>query len=344
VPGALIKAQMPPYARPPGQISIYSNFGVSMLGDMVEDITGEKLPDYFREHIFLPLGMTHTELTDAREAGPHVVRQYDFIPGRPPVQMPYPTLSPMLSAAGDNNSTAGDMAKWLIAQIAEGKGPGPKILSPKYFALMHARHVGNNPDASGFGMNFFVYDYNGEKMLEHYGSLQFRSLELMMMHRKIGIFVTFGGGGEPRPNEKTVPTPKLAPISGPVEPAVSHSGARAAILEHFLGKLPFDRTMKVDLSRYVGTYRNIARPAGPVHYRYGGDREVKVADSGDGGLVINGIGVYRPAGKNIFTLDGTLPLDTGFAFSNRYVFAAGPNGTMRMFSHVNAGGFERAAP
>ena len=95
--------------------------------------------------------------------------------------------------------------------------------------------------------------------------------------------------------------------------------------------------MKVDLSKYTGLYRSIPARAAD---RPGG-RGVEVKDSGDGGLVIGEIGVYRPSGTDTFTLDGTLPLEAGFGVANRYVFVRDKSGAMRMFAHVNAGGFER---
>ena len=87
-------------------------------------------------------------------------------------------------------------------------------------------------------------------------------------------------------------------------------------------------------------YRNIPTSAATALHR--DDRGGRtVEDSGDGGLVIGGLGVYRPSGPHTFTLDGTLPLESGFRDSNKYVFATGPDGVTRMFAHINAGGFER---
>lgn len=131
-----------------------------------------------------------------------------------------------MAAAGDMNSTAADMAKWIKVHVQEGRGPGKQILSPKTFELMHRRHRGNHPDTSGFGMAFFTYDYNGERVLEHYGSVGFRPLEIIMPEKKFGIFVTVAGGGPP-----------AAQAAAPVAKAVSHSGLRALLLEHFLGRL-----------------------------------------------------------------------------------------------------------
>ena len=343
LPADFVAANTPDVVREPGTISIYCNPCSATLGFLVEDITGQTLEDVFRENIYAPLGMTHTTLTNEPDPGPDMVTQYAFAPGGPPVALPYPAISPYISYAGDVNSTAGDMAKWLIAHIQEGGGTGPAILSPETFQLMHTRNRGNHPDMSGFGMNFFTYDYNGERVLEHYGSIRFRSMEFMMLDKKIGVFVTMGGGGEPNDELLAAADQTLPPTTGPVERALSHSGVRALVLEHFLGTLPLHPDPDVDLGQYTGVYRNIptAVATAPGRGGRGGRGGRTVEDSGDGGLVIGGLGVYRPSGPHTFTLDGTLPLESGFRDSNKYVFVTGPDGVTRMFAHVNAGGFER---
>jgi CubicO group peptidase (beta-lactamase class C family) len=334
--GDYIAARMPEVVREPGTLSHYCNPCTATLGFMVEDITGQTLQDYMKEHVYTPLGMTHTEITNAPHPGPDVVTQYAFVPDGAPVALPYPVITPAFSYAGDTNSTAVDMSKWLIAHTMGANGPGAKILSAKGFDLMHSRKAGNVDDESGFGMQFFIYDYNGEKVMEHYGSLAFRSMEFFMMNKKIGVFVTFGGGGPP-PAGMEPAAAGLSPEPGPVEPAMSHSGVRALVLEHFLGKLPLKPDLKLDAAKYVGTYHSI--PANPNDKP--GGAPMTVVDSGDGGLVIAGVGVYRPSGPDEFTLDGPLPLQAGFRDSNKFKFTTEPNGAMRMWEHVNAGGLER---
>ena len=336
LPGDYIAARMSEVVREPGTLSHYCNPCTSTLGFMIEDITGQTLQDYMKEHVYTPLGMSHTEITNAPRPGPDVVTQYAFVPDGSPVALPYPVITPAFSYAGDTNSTAVDMSKWLIAHTMGANGPGAKILSAKGFDLMHTRKAGNVPEESGFGMQFFIYDYNGEKVMEHYGSLAFRSMEFFLMNRKVGVFVTFGGGGPP-PADAAAGTLPAEP--GPVEPAMSHSGVRALVLEHFLGKLPIKRDMKVDVAKYLGTYRSI--PANPKDAP--GGQPMTVTDSGDGGLVIAGVGPYRPSGPDEFTLDGPLPLQAGFRDSNKFKFTATPDGGMRMWEHVNAGGLERVS-
>lgn len=335
----VLEANLPPVLREPGTLSQYCNACSAVMGFMVEDITGQTLEEYLQENVYGPLGMEHTMLVNSLgPPSPDVVTQYAFGPGGQPVALPYPSITPFISYAGDVNSTAGDMARFIRAHAMEGTGSGPALMEPATFQLMHARRRGNHPDASGFGIQFFTYDYNGEPVIEHYGSIRYRSLEIMMLDERVGVFVTMAGGGQADPEQVAEADPSLEPVTGPVQPEASHSGVRALVLEHFLGPLPLEEGREVDVSRYTGVYHSIPTDAEAEPSGSG----IRVEDSGDGGLIIDGLGVYRPSGPDAFTLDGRLPVEAGFRDSNRFVFAPGPTGAMRMFAHVNAGGFERA--
>lgn len=342
LPGDFIKSNLPGYARRRDTHSTFLSVNVSVAGFIVEDVTGRTLAEYLRENVFMPLGMTRTVLSNATEAGPELARSYAFSPTGLPLLLPYvggPAIN--LGAAG-MDTTAADMARWLSAHLQEGRGTGPAILSAESYRLMHRRLRSNHPAQSGFGMTLFVYDYNGEKVLEQYGNLQTRSLELMLMDSKVGIFLAMAGGGPPPASLAAAAT---APAGAPtvvVERPVSSSGARDVILKHFLGGLPMRKGARVDLAKYLGSYESIGHTAN-YSPSFLATRPFSVVESGDGGLIINGVGVYRPSGKDMFTLDGELPVSSTFIFSNRYAFAAGRDGTMRMYGHVDGGGFERTA-
>lgn len=337
VPAALLAAYVPDYARPRDTVSVYCNYCWGMLGVMIEDISGKTLPQYLRDHIFSPLDMNNTELSVARAPNATTITQYAFVPGGPALATAYPLTTVMTPGAGAVISTPADMAKWLIANVSEGGGPADKVLTPKSWKLMHTRHRGNHPETNGFGAAFFIYDYNGEKVMEHYGSLQHRSMEFMLMDSKVGIFVTMAGGGEPGPRADVRAAIPQA-VKGAVKPQISHSGVRALILDHFLGPLPFTTDSKADVSKYVGRYRDIPRTPSASQ----SPDEITVAASGDGGLIIGGRGVYRPSGKEVFTLDRPLELEAGFMEANRYVFATDAAGKVTaLYQHVNAGGYER---
>jgi CubicO group peptidase (beta-lactamase class C family) len=340
VPAAVIKASMPDYARPRNTVSVYSNFGSSLLGYMSEDISRQTLNEFLKANVYGPLGMTNTEVGLSAEPPPNMITQYAFVPGGPAVKLPYPTITLVTPYAGSMLSTAEDMSKWIIANIQEGAPgtPSAKVMKPESWTRMHSRHRGNSAATSGFGMTFFTYDYNGERVIEHYGSLQHYTLELMCMDSKVGIYVTFAGGGEPGKGVEN-PAASAGPKTvGPVKARMSHTGARALIFDHFLGRLPFDRNMKVDLTPYTGRYRDIPRAPDPLQP----PREIAVTDSGDGGLVIAGRGVYRPSGPNLFVLDHPIDLEAGFEDANMFEFTTDAQG-MKLFGHVNAGGYEKIA-
>ncbi len=337
---AALEANLPLVLREPGTFSEYCNACSAVMGFMVEDITGQTLEEYLRESVYEPLGMMHTTLVNSLEApSPDVVTQYAFSSGEPPVALRYPSLTPFISYAGDVNSSAGDMARFIRAHALQGEGSTPALMKPETYELMHRWDRGNHPDASGFGIQFFRYDYNDEPVIEHYGSIRYRSLEIVMLDEQVGVFVTMAGGGAPDPDEVVGTNPSLEPTAGPVLAQASHSGVRALILEHFLGRLPVDGDLEVDVGQYTGLYHRIPTAQADTP---GGEGRL-VEDSGDGGLVIDGLGPYRPSGPDAFTLDGQLPVEAGFRDANRYVFARQSDGSMRMFAHINAGGFVRAA-
>ena len=59
----------------PGDEFLYSNTGYALLAMVVERASGQSLRDYAADHIFKPLGMTHTEFRDDHTAA-------DSAPGR----------------------------------------------------------------------------------------------------------------------------------------------------------------------------------------------------------------------------------------------------------------------
>jgi CubicO group peptidase (beta-lactamase class C family) len=333
----IVRTVIPDYARKRDTVSVYCNICTAVLGFMIEDVSGKGLPDYLRENIYKPLGMTNTELALGDQPPVNMAVQYAFVEGGVAAALPYPTLSPHLAAAGANVSTTADMSKWLIANITGARGAGKALLNQESWDRVHTQHRQNHAGSSGFGMHFFTYDWNGERMLEQYGSLQHYSKFYLMKDSEVGIFVTLVGGGAPNPGMEIIQTGSK--VQSKVYPQMSHSGIRDLVLSHFLGPLPFQKEAEVNLSPYIGQYGSITPRSGNANLQ---PTLIEVKDSGDGGLIIDGRGTYRPSGPHTFTLDGPLELEAGFSQSNRYVFAVNASGRATgMFQHVNAGKLER---
>jgi CubicO group peptidase (beta-lactamase class C family) len=65
----------------PGTKWVYSNHGFAVLGQIVEDVTGQPLDRYLRDGIFGPLGMEHTDLIRSERVRPRLATGYVLRPG-----------------------------------------------------------------------------------------------------------------------------------------------------------------------------------------------------------------------------------------------------------------------
>lgn len=103
----------PPYCDPDTKMS-YSNSNYFLLGNIVEQVSGQKYMDFLRENIFTPLEMNHTgsveEMLDSPEWANGVA--YDKVEDA--------KIKGLTKGAGNIVSSAEDMDKWLTA-IRSGK-------------------------------------------------------------------------------------------------------------------------------------------------------------------------------------------------------------------------------
>src|SRR5260370_27352691 len=55
-----LKAHLPVRVFPPGTTPAYSNYATALAGYILQRVSGEPFDDYIDNHIFKPLGMTHS--------------------------------------------------------------------------------------------------------------------------------------------------------------------------------------------------------------------------------------------------------------------------------------------
>lgn len=122
-------------------------YGISYdwLGKLVEKISGQTLADYFREHIFQPLGMTDTFFDVPPQKQARVVafhqRQQD---GRFEESPPEPA-KPVRSFYGGGGlySTASDYLKFEQMLLGGGKRGSNRILQPETVEKMSRNQIGD---------------------------------------------------------------------------------------------------------------------------------------------------------------------------------------------------------
>ena len=191
---ANIAERRPARVRPPGTMLGYSNYGASLAGYIVQEVSGTPYEQYVEDNIFGPLGMARSTfrqplppaLTDdvavgyAYSRGEHVPRQ-EWMQGSP---------------AGALASTAADMARFMIAHLQDGSYDEARILQESTAQEMHRLQFSKHPAADGWTYGFMERMVNGERIIWHSGSIGvFRSALILLPERNTGLFVSYNGAG-----------------------------------------------------------------------------------------------------------------------------------------------------
>ncbi|NJC97605.1 MAG: hypothetical protein C3F07_12955 [Anaerolineales bacterium] len=135
----------------PGEGWEYSNINYSVLGLLIQEVSGQRYESYIEQNIFAPLGMTHshTSLNSAR--ADNAARGYTFYFGTPlalDANMPYTTA--IIPTAGLWASAA-DMSRYLIAHLDE---EAEILISPDGMKQIHTPGVEIEPGYN-YAMGWF---------------------------------------------------------------------------------------------------------------------------------------------------------------------------------------------
>ena len=246
-------SHMPARVRPPGEVAAYSDYGAALAGYIVARVSGEPYDQYIQEHIFDPLGMVHStarSYTTARWSMPpdmraHTSKGYVYEDG---AFKEFPDTSekgqttlkladigqPALVPAGDMHASATDMARFMIAQLQDGRHgdantAGARILKESTLRRMHGTLYTPDPRILGTAYGFFDFSDNGQKTIGHSGgSDPIFTLLLLLPEQNLGVFVAYNSqGGEDLVNQHLgfqraffdhyYPAPALKPIQPPAD-------------------------------------------------------------------------------------------------------------------------------
>ena len=132
-----------PLVFEPGERWLYGT-STDWVGRLVERISDQSLEDYFRQHVFTPLGMVDTFYFVPKEKEARLVtvnrRIADGSIARESVQPPTSGFTPI--GGGGLSSTAHDYLRFTRALLNGGELDGARILSAGTVALMGQNHIG----------------------------------------------------------------------------------------------------------------------------------------------------------------------------------------------------------
>jgi CubicO group peptidase (beta-lactamase class C family) len=142
---ALFGTRAPGFA--PGSQWAYSNYGMVLLGVVIERVSGQSYYDYVAEHVYAPAGMTRSGSEPESEAVAGRAKGYTRAPGSTGWTPNTDTLPYRGMAAGGGYSTVGDLLKFATALM------GNKLLDAKHTELLITGKV-----AAGQGMYAYGFE------------------------------------------------------------------------------------------------------------------------------------------------------------------------------------------
>lgn len=303
--------RLPPYIRPVGTASLYSNFGLGLLGLMVRDLTGLDWPETLRRSIFTPFGMSSADAQMKPVPFSRQAARESFYPDGSRTPLTLTAEDPIIAGgAGGMVATASDMARYMLALLGGSAELGiPAALGAVTREMSFTRLDGRPSLAQGYGAYFMIGQWNGAKLVEHGGRAPgAQSYLTLLPEHDLGIFVTVTGerGGpalgdfvnQARGQGRMVPPPGTKPPRLPGLFTI-----RAAYLVPLLGlpEAPAVTGDRVGLSpeeaaTYVGEFRSQRRVPSTLRYPlsvlFFGEI-MNIRPDGVGGLRVNGTPGYR---------------------------------------------------
>ena len=153
----------------PGTKWEYSNSGYVLLGVIVQKVSGKSFPDFLRERIFIPLGMTNTV---AYVRGRNEVSNRAFGHSQEGGKWKQTDQSPTSATLGDGGiySSLEDLAKWdraLREHTLLSAREMQVAMTPVKVSGGQPTEPDGSPAAYGFG--WFLNPYKGHQRMWHYG-------------------------------------------------------------------------------------------------------------------------------------------------------------------------------
>lgn len=166
----------------PGTEHLYSNMGYTLLAEIVARVAGKPFPEWVRENVFEPLGMSASHMHDDHE---HVVpgRAYSY---RGSAQSGWQNAVLSYANAGATSmfTTVGDLARWL-RNFETGEVGGAALIEQ-----MRERGVLANGDTLNYAFAIVRGEHRGRTTWSHGGAdAGFRSFVLHIPEARLGVVV-----------------------------------------------------------------------------------------------------------------------------------------------------------
>jgi CubicO group peptidase (beta-lactamase class C family) len=170
----------------PGTKWAYSNHAFNVLGQLVEDISGEPFDEYMRKNVFGPLGMENTDYLRSERVREELAQGYNFSRGR---LKPVKYMEILVRGAGSVFSSVEDMCRYAAALLGRGANEHGRVLEPETLELMMRPHYRLDDRLPAMGFAFLLLDdVDGHLIAGHDGGWPgFVSSMVLCLEEELGI-------------------------------------------------------------------------------------------------------------------------------------------------------------
>lgn len=186
---------MPERVREPGKFAAYSNYGASLAGYIVSQVSGMPYEEYIQKSIFNLLEMKDSTFMQPlpSELESNMAVGYSYKNGE---YIAHDFEWKQSSPAGAMSATGRDMAKFMLAMLNKGSFQGKRILKEKTTIKMQEQSFTNDSRVNGIAHGFMESKINGQNMILHGGDIfQFHTSLVLLPEENLGLYIAFNGAG-----------------------------------------------------------------------------------------------------------------------------------------------------
>lgn len=273
----------------------YQNLMYLAAGEAAAAAGKASWDDQVRSKIFAPLGMTSSSTSIRALQGRDNVATPHAEVKDTVVTLPWKNID-NIGPAGSINSNVRDMAQWVRLQLGRGKYAGKQLISSgnhneMWLPNIHIRLQGPTagylaPGAkmSGYGMGWFLQDFDGRLAVHHGGNIDGMSAMVAMLpEENLGVVILTNMNGSPAPLSvfprvfdlftRDTPRDWNAEYQKLIKPMrdAAKSAEEALEKSRVTGTKP-----SLELAKYAGTYTDslygdivVTERAGALHFQFG---------------------------------------------------------------------------
>lgn len=159
----------------------YSNESFLAAGMAAGNAAGSDWDTALRERILEPLGMSGTNTTyAAAQADVLMSRGYRWDEKKESLEQQPMRMADAIGPAGSINSSARDMARWVVFQLGRGEIDGNRLLKELTHAETWTPHIEMTSDVD-YGLGWMIRQWEGRRVIEHAGGIDGFTAEVAML-------------------------------------------------------------------------------------------------------------------------------------------------------------------